>query len=130
MELLLCLGQALWQKLHPDQLKAYWSLLDSEFLLGIGGEIDEDALREKRALLAGRISASSERRLERYACASLAGTAAEYVHSLWHDVEVLSGPDHLPAKQLRRRLDLLQAWFPPDRGHKLYPAPTESRRVD
>lgn len=123
MELLLCLGQALWQKLHPGQLKAYWLLLDAEFLAGIGGEIDEDALREKRALLGGRFSATSRRRLERYGCASFAGTAAEYVHSLWHAVEIVSGPEHLPAKQLRRRLELLQAWFPPDRGHKLYPAP-------
>ena len=54
MELLLCLGQALWGKLSPGQLKAYWSLLDSEFLAGISGEIDEDALREKRALQIGR----------------------------------------------------------------------------
>ncbi len=123
MELLLCLGQALWQKLRPGQLKTYWLLLDSEFLARIGGEIDEDALREKRALSGGRISAGSDRRLERYGCASFAGTAAEYVHSLWHDVEVVSGPGHLPAKQLRRRLELLQAWFRPDRGHKLYPAP-------
>jgi len=122
MELLLCLGQALWQKLRPGQLKAYWLLLDAEFLAGIGGEIDEDALREKWALLGGRFSASSSRRLERYGCASFAGTAAEYVHSLWHAVEVVSGPEHLPAKQLRRRLQLLEAWFPPDRGYKLYPA--------
>jgi hypothetical protein len=129
MELLLCLGQALWQKLSPGQVKAYWLLLDAEFLAGIGGEIDEDALREKRALLGGRISAASGRRLERYGCASFAGTAAEYVHSLWHDVEVVSGPDHLPAKQLRRRLELLEAWFPPDRGHKLYPAPKARRQV-
>jgi hypothetical protein len=121
MELLLCLGQALWQKLSPGQLKAYWLLLDSEFLAGIGGEIDEDVLREKRALLGGRISAASDRRLGRYGCASFAGTAAEYVHSLWHAVEVVSGPEHLPAKQLRRRLELLQAWFPPDRGHRLFP---------
>src|ERR1039458_10548222 len=56
MELLLCLGQALWQKLSPGQLKTYWLLLDSEFLARIGGEIDEDALREKRALSGGRIS--------------------------------------------------------------------------
>jgi len=121
MELLLCLGQALWQKLSPGQVKAYWLLLDAEFLAGIGGEIDEDALREKRALLRGRVSAASGRRLDRYGCASFAGTAAEYVHSLWHDVEVVSGPEHLPAKQLRGRLELLRAWFPPDRGRKLYP---------
>jgi hypothetical protein len=122
MELLSCLGQALWEVLVPAQAKEYWLLLDSEFLAGISGEIDEDALREKRALVASRLSAASSRRLERYGRASFAGTAAEYIHSLWHDVEVVSGPEHLPQPQLRRRLDLLAKWFPPNQGQSLYPA--------
>jgi hypothetical protein len=121
MELLICLGQALWQKLTSEQCRAYWLLLDSEFQAGVKGEIDEEALKEKRALLGSRISAASDRRLERYGRASFAGTAAEYVHSLWHDVEVVSGPEHLPAQYLRRRLELLASWFPPGPGHKLYP---------
>jgi hypothetical protein len=81
------------------------------------------SLKEKRALLGGNISAASERRLERYGRASFAGTASEYVHCLWHDVKVVSGPEHLPAQQLRRRLELLSGWFPPGRGHKLFPPP-------
>ena len=121
MELLICLGQALWEKLISEQLRAYWLLLDSEFLAGVKGEIDEDALKEKQALLGGHLSATSDRRLKRYGRASFAGTAAEYVHCLWHDVEVVRGPEHLPAQQLRRRLELLRSWFPPDRGHNLYP---------
>jgi hypothetical protein len=121
MELLICLGQALWQRLTSEQSRAYWLLLDSEFLAGVKGEIDEEALKEKRVLLGSRLSAASDRRLERYGRASFAGTAAEYVHSLWHDVQVISGPEHLPAQPLRRRLELLSDWFPPGRGHKLYP---------
>jgi hypothetical protein len=120
MEILLCLGQALWERLPYYQRKAYWLLLDTEIRAGITGEIDEEALREKRALMANRSSAASGRRLERYGGASFAGTAAEYVHSLWHDVEVRSGPDYLPAPQLRRRLELLSRWFPPDRGYRLF----------
>jgi hypothetical protein len=129
MELLICLGQALWQKLTSEQLRRYWLLLDSEFLAGVAGEIDEEAFKEKRALLASRISASSDRRLERYGQTSFAGTAAEYVHCLWHDVEVVSGREHLPARQLERRLELLSGWFPPDRGHKLYPRLTRQRNL-
>jgi hypothetical protein len=121
MELLICLGQALWQRLTSEQSRAYWLLLDSEFLAGVKGEIDEEALQKKWALLCSRFSAASGRRLERYGRASFAGTAAEYVHSLWHDVQVISGPEHLPAQPLRRRLELLSDWFPPGRGHKLYP---------
>ena len=38
MELLICLGQALWQRLTSEQSRAYWLLLDSEFLAGVKGE--------------------------------------------------------------------------------------------
>jgi hypothetical protein len=122
MEMLLCLGQVLWERLLPNQRKAYWLLLDAEIRAGIAGEIDEEALKEKRALMTSRFSAASGTRLKRYGGASFAGTAAEYVHCLWHDVEVRSGPDYLPARQLRQRLELLSRWFPPDRGYRLFGA--------
>jgi len=121
LELLLCVGQALWEKLSPAQRKAYWLLVDQEINAGIAGEIDEDALEQKKVLLSGRSSAASRRRLERYGSASFAGTVAEYIHSLWHDVTIRSGPDFLPAPQLRRRLELLSRWYPPARGRRLFP---------
>lgn len=123
MELLLCLGQALWERLSEAELCAYWLLLREEIGKGVEGEIDEQALEEKRSLFASRANAESAARLMRYGRASFAGTAAEYVHSLWHDVTVRTGPDYLPAPQLRRRLELLAGWFPPDRGYRLFPSP-------
>lgn len=120
MELLLCLGQALWEKLADGELRQYWLVLDQEIRAGISGEIDEQALVEKRSLLASRVHARSEQQLARYGRAAFAGTAAEYVHCLWHDVTVRTGPDCLPAPQLRRRLELLAGWFPPDRGYRLF----------
>ena len=57
LELLLCLGQALWEKLTTDQLKVYWQLLDAEFQAGVKGEIDDEALTKKRILLRNRFSA-------------------------------------------------------------------------
>jgi hypothetical protein len=95
-------------------------LVDAELRAGTPGEIDEDALRQKKALLSGRFSATSRRRLERYGAASFAGTAAEYVHC-WHNVTIRSGPDFLPATQLRRRLQLLSRWYPPAPGRQLFP---------
>jgi hypothetical protein len=121
MELLLCLGQALWERLSDAELRAYWMLLCDEIGAGIEGEIDEQALEEKRSLYDRRSHASIAGRLARYGCASLAGTAAEYVHCLWHEVTVRTGPDFLPAQPLRRRLELMARWFPPDRGHRLFP---------
>jgi hypothetical protein len=123
LELLVCVGQALWGKLSARELGDYWTLLDREIVEGVTGEIDERALDERRLLLKSRHSRAG-RQLARYGCASFAGTAAEYVHCLWHDVTVRTGPDHLPAPQLRRRLELLAQWFPPDRGYRLFPRRT------
>ena len=120
LELLLCFGQVLWTKLNYSQRKAYWLLVREEITAGVPGEIDEDALEQKRLLLSDSISAASRRRLERYGSASFAATAAEYVHCLWHDVTLRSGPDFLPAQQLRRRLELLSRWYPPAPGRRLF----------
>jgi len=122
MELLVCLGQALWETLSSAELRAYWAILRDEIDSGIEGEIDEQALDAKRSLLESRSHANSRRRLESYGRASFAGTAAEYVHSLWHDVSIRSGRDYLPAESLRRRLELMLRWFPPDRGYRLFPS--------
>jgi hypothetical protein len=121
MELLVCLGQAFWERLSVAELRAYWTILQDEINSGVEGEIDEEALAEKRSLLGSRSHANSTRHLESYGRASFAGTVAEYVHCLWHDVSIRSGADYLPAEPLRRRLKLLARWFPPDRGHRLFP---------
>jgi hypothetical protein len=121
MELLVCLGQALWERLTVAELRAYWTILRDEINSGVAGEIDEQALAEKRSLLASSSHAKSARHLESYGCSSFAGTAAEYVHCLWHDVSIRSGANYLPAEALRRRLELLARWFPPDRGYRLFP---------
>lgn len=122
IELLTCLGQALWERLEDAELKAWWRLLDREIRLGVKGEIDEQAFEEKATLLAGPAAARNRRTLARYGRAAFAGTAAEYVHSLWHDVSVRTGPDFLPPDVLRARLELLARWFPPGRGYRLFPA--------
>jgi hypothetical protein len=122
MELLTCLGQALWEGLTSAERGSWWTILQDEIHSGIEGEIDEQALDEKRSLFGSRRHAKSARYLERYGGASFAGTAAEYIHSLWHDVSIRGGRDYLPAEALRRRLELLARWFPPDRGYRLFPA--------
>lgn len=120
LEVLLCVGQALWETLSPAESAAYLVLLSHEIVDCVTGEIDDEALEKKRRLMGGRASARSRRRLEEYARASFAATAAEYVHCLWHDVTVRKGPEHLPPRCLRRRLELLARWFPPNRGYRLF----------
>lgn len=120
MEVLTCLGQALWETAETTQRKSYLGLLRSELGAGVEGEIDEGALDEKRQLLSSPVLASSRRQLVRYARASFSETAAEYVHCLWHEVTVRTGSEHLPAEWLRRRLELFTSWYPPDRGYRLF----------
>jgi len=119
MELLVCLGQVLWEIMPAAERKAWFELLRAEMDSGITGEIDEDALQEKQALLSSRALARSPRRLDRYAGVSFAGTIAEYIHALWHDVSVRTGPEHLAPLSLQRRFEMLARWFPPRRGKRL-----------
>jgi ferric-dicitrate binding protein FerR (iron transport regulator) len=102
--------------LSQVEASAYWRLAN------ISGEMDEQALDSKRLLQEDRAHARDPRCLERYGIASFAATAAEYVHCLWHDVTIRTGEEYLPAPQLRRRLELLARWFPPDRAYALFPA--------
>ncbi len=120
LELLVCVGQILWEEAAPAEQQAWLEQLRREIEAGVTGEIDEQALECKQRLLATAASARSRRRLLEYARASFAGTAAEYVHCLWHDVTVRTGPEHLPAEWLRRRLELMARWFPPERGRRLF----------
>jgi hypothetical protein len=121
LELLLCLGQALWERLTAAELEVWWKAIGAEIRAGVEGEIDEQALEEKRRLFAGPEAARSQALLENYMRAAFAGTAAEYVHALWHDVTVRTGPEHLPPAALRGRLELLAGWFPPGPGYRLFP---------
>ena len=127
IELLVCLGQALWERLSDSQVRAYWTLLRHEIDSEVEGEIDEQALDDKRSLFAVRAHANSEQELVKYGEASFAGTVAEYIHSLWHDTSIRTGPDYLPAEALQRRLELLARWFPPDRGYRLFPQQGEKQ---
>jgi hypothetical protein len=120
LELLLCVGQVLWE-ISPQDHPGWLALLDEEFRDGIAGEIDQDVLALKRTLLCRPFAARSLRWTQRYAAAAFAATVAEYVHALWHDVTVREGPEHLPAAALLRRLQFLARRYPPDRGHRLLP---------
>jgi hypothetical protein len=118
LEFLYCLGQALWESAPDDERTGWLRLLLDEFATGVPGEIDVDSFDEKRRLMA---APGDFEQLERYTGASFAATAAEYVHAMWHDVTVRSGPEHLPAAALRRRLEWFAARLPPDPEQELFP---------
>lgn len=110
-ELLAAVGQLLVPRLGDDEFASYAHLLERELRDGVAGEIDEEALAAKQDAQAD------------YVNVSLAATLAEYMHALWHDVDLREGPEHLPAEFLRRRFALLAELFPPNPGYRLFRQP-------
>lgn len=109
LELLTCVGQALWERVEDEERRAWLSVLLEETGTGIRGELDEAALEAKQFL---RTHPASPDALEAYAAAAFAASFAEYVHSLWHDIEFNEGEDFLPEAAVKRRFELLSGWFP------------------
>ena len=108
-ELLAAVGELAVPRLDDARFSAYAQLLSHELAEGAQGEIDEEAFAAKQ-------SAAVD-----YTAVSLASTIAEYVHALWHDVELRQGPEHLGPAWIRRRFELLTEWFPPNPGYRVFP---------
>ncbi len=113
LEFLYCLGQALWDSSFDDERAEWLSLLGREFEAGVEGDIDEYAFEEKQGVKAAPGDAE---RLERYTATAFAATAAEYMHTMWHDVTLRTGPEHLPADAVRARFDWFRKILPPNPG--------------
>lgn len=107
-ELLSAVADLLTPRFSDDEFLSYARVLQQETGEGATGEIDDDALE-------ARDSADPD-----YVTVSLASTLAEYLHALWHDVEVRQGAGHLAPQFLRRRFELLADVFPPDPGQALF----------
>jgi len=119
-ELLASVAELLRPRLSISELAAYDELLDEELRHGVRGEIDEESLTAKQALLAIRPWRRSRLQYEPYRDISLVSTVAEYMHGLWHDVQIRVGPEHLPLQQLRRRMMLMSKLFPPNPGFAVF----------
>jgi hypothetical protein len=107
-ELLAALGELAVPRLDDQRFSVYARLLARELQEGATGEIDEESLEAKQ-------SAGLD-----YPAVSLASTLAEYMHAMWHDVELRRGPEHLAPPLIRRRFELLAEWFPPNPGRLLF----------
>jgi hypothetical protein len=119
-ELLGSVAELLRARLTPSEVGAYSQMLEEEIRHGVRGEIDEDALNAKQAYLPIRAGRRSRAQFERYRDVSFISTTAEYMHGLWHDVQIRVGPEHLPVAQLRRRMDLMAELFPPNDGYRVF----------
>jgi len=119
-EFLGSVAELLRPRLADSELGEYTRLLEEELRHGVPGEIDEEARNAKNAYLASLRGRRHAAQFEHYRDVSLMGTVAEYIHGLWHDVQIQVGPEHLPVQQLRRRMDLMTRLFPPNEGYQVF----------
>ena len=119
-EFLASVAELLRTHLSPEELERFTELLEEELRAGVSGEIDEDALTAKEALVSARSRRPNPSRFEHYRDVAFVSTMAEYMHGLWHDVQVRVGPEHLPISPLRRRMKLLSELFPPNPGYSVF----------
>jgi len=119
-EFLASVAELMRPRLAISELAAYDEVLEEELRQSVRGEIDEESLAAKQALLAIRPWRRSRLQYEPYRDVSLVSTLAEYMHGLWHDVQIRVGPQHLPLEQLRRRMTLMSNLFPPNPGYAVF----------
>jgi hypothetical protein len=119
-EFLASVAELLRPRLTDDERSEFTELLWEELRMGVRGEIDEDALAAKQPLVSGRARRPGDEGFERYRDIAFVSTAAEYMHGLWHDVQIRVGPEHLPLPQLRNRMKLLSDLFPPNPGYAVF----------
>jgi hypothetical protein len=120
-EFLASIAELLRTRLTTQEMERYVQLLDAEARAAVQGEIDEEALGAKRQIAGTRVRRRlSHDQQERYWGISFSATVAEYMHGLWHDVQVRIGPEHLPVPQLRRRMVLMSEMFPPNAGYQVF----------
>ena len=129
-ELLACVAELLRPRLSQAELAQFDELLEGELRRGVTGEIDEEAVRAKQGYAghAGRRRHGEE--FEKYRDVSLVETVAEYMHGLWHDVQIRIGPEHLGVADLRRRMELLARQFPPNTGYRVFDEGLETNQAE
>jgi hypothetical protein len=121
LEFLASLAELLRPRLSSGELGRFSEVLEEELRAGIAGEIDEDSRGAKQPLVGRRARRKRNPEVfEHYRDISFVSTTAEYMHGLWHDVQIRLGPEHLPIAQLRRRMELLAEMFPPNEGYALF----------
>ncbi len=107
----------------PRQLMDdYLNLLKEELEKGVHGEVDERGWQLKQALLHHQKTPRREtKRFREYGRQSFVDTATLYLHGICCDIDVEPGPRQLPSRALRKRLNLINASFPPPESYAVFP---------
>ncbi len=102
--------------------EAFNRLLRDELGNRVHGEVDEPGWQLKQSLLRRQTNMRRETKAFRtYARQALIDTLTLYLHGICCDIDVETGPRQLPSRFLRRRLELLESYFPPPPGYAVFP---------
>lgn len=126
-EFLATIGELVRPRLTAFERERYSAILEDELRRGVPGEIDEEARAAKQPLTTERQRRRQREAFKRYVEVSFVSTLAEYLHGLWHDVQIRVGPEHLPVTELKRRMNLLSEIFPPNPGYRVFADELESK---
>lgn len=127
-EFLASIAELARPRLTAVELEQYSELLRQELEQNIRGEMDKETLAAKQGVAGPRtVRRRKSEKFDQYRDLSLVSSLAEYMHGLWHDVQIQTGPDHLPLPQLRQRIQLMARIFPPNPGYEVFSKEIEER---
>jgi hypothetical protein len=113
---------ALLAERSEEESDRFAGLLREELTGDIHGEVDEDSWQLKQAVLRRQTGKRADSKLFRdYARQAFIDTLTLYLHGICCDIDVETGPRQLPSRCLRKRLQALNAMFPPPEGFVIFP---------
>ncbi len=116
------------ERLPASLQDSYMALLQDELKGQVHGEMDEASWRLKQEYLeanAGRKKPGKGFR--EYARQSMIDTMTLYLHGICCDIDVEPGPRQLASRNIRKRLELLDAAYPPPNGLRVLPPAARKR---
>jgi hypothetical protein len=112
----------------PDARERFIRLLREELGAEVHGEVDERSWHLKQSLLRRQSNVRNETKLFKdYARQSFEDTLTLYMHGTCCDIDVETGPRQMPSRYLRKRLELLEALYPPPDGYSVFPEQLKKR---
>jgi hypothetical protein len=116
------LATLLAEHLDSELENRYFGLLREEMSSRVHGEVDEESWRLKQGVQRRQTSVRRDTKtFLMYARQSFIDTMTLYLHGICCDIDVDTGPRQLPSRFLRKRLETLQAMFPPPPNYAVFP---------
>jgi hypothetical protein len=112
----------------PEFQDRFFRVLREELGAEVHGEVDERSWHLKQGLLRRQSNVRKQTKLFRdYARQAFKDTLTLYLHGICCDIDVETGPRQMPSRYLRRRLELLEALYPPPEGYAVFPEQVRKR---